>query len=119
MLLSHQKAVPSPQRSLTSVFGMGTGVTSLPKSPAKIIIRLSFYSLLFTLYDLTQKVNKKGGQASRPISTGQLKSLPTLHIQPINPVVFRGPSVPLSGMGYLIFGEAWCLDAFSTYPFAT
>ena len=37
MLLSHRDspAIPSPQASLTSVFGMGTGVASLLKTPAK------------------------------------------------------------------------------------
>jgi hypothetical protein len=32
------------------------------------------------------------GQASRPISTGQLNVLPRLHIRPINVVVYDGPS---------------------------
>ena len=37
VLLSHSasQAVPSAQKSLTSVFGMGTGVTSLPLPPKK------------------------------------------------------------------------------------
>ena len=34
--------------------------------------------------------DKINGQASRPISTGKLNPLLGLHIQPINPVVFRG-----------------------------
>jgi len=46
--------------------------------------------------------------------------LRVLHSQPIYPVVFRGPSVvPEGTKGYLIFGGAWRLDAFSAYPFAT
>ena len=38
MLLSHTiaRAIPSPQESLTSEFGMGSGVASLLKTPAKI-----------------------------------------------------------------------------------
>lgn len=32
------------------------------------------------------------GQAERAISTGQLNALLRLHIQPINVVVFHGPS---------------------------
>ena len=34
------------------------------------------------------------GQASRPISIGQLNALPHLHLRPINLVVSEGPSVP-------------------------
>jgi len=75
--------------------------------------------------------------------------LPALHLRPIDPVIFREPSVqpltsfqclpaafggsvhrsPGSGgrrwsevsgwMGDLVFGGAWRLDAFSAYPFAT
>ena len=33
----------------------------------------------------------KGGQASRPIRTGQVKPSRVLRLQPVNPVVFRGP----------------------------
>ena len=54
----------------------------------------------------------------RPISTGQLNTLPRLHSQPINPVVFRG-SYSLKGMGKLILESASRLDAFSAYPFRT
>ena len=62
---------------------------------------------------------EKGGQASRLISTGQLKPLPVLHFRPIDPVVYREPSDPAeAGKGDLIFGGAWRLDAFSAYPFA-
>jgi hypothetical protein len=34
----------------------------------------------------------RGGQARRPISTGQLSALPRVHLPPINLVVFQGPS---------------------------
>src|SRR5690606_17611420 len=54
----------------------------------------------------------------RPISTGQLNTLPRLHFQPINPVVFRG-SYSHEGMGKLILELASRLDAFSAYPFRT
>ena len=40
------------------------------------------------------------GQASRPISTGQLSVLPHLHIRPINLVVFEGSSVPMFPSGW-------------------
>ena len=46
-------------------------------------------------YILTQaKLFKNYGQASRPISTSKLNSLPNLHIWPINLVVYQGPLVP-------------------------
>ena len=62
---------------------------------------------------------KKGGQAARPISTGQLRLSPVLHLRPIYPVISRGPSDSPKRMGDLVFGGAWRLDAFSAYPFAT
>ncbi len=58
------------------------------------------------------------GQASRPISTGKLNALLRLHTQPINVVVYNGPSGDCS-RGYLILKEASRLDAFSGYPFRT
>ena len=58
------------------------------------------------------------GQASRPISTGQLNALLRLHTRPINVVVYNGPSGDCS-QGYLILKEASRLDAFSGYPFRT
>lgn len=58
------------------------------------------------------------GQASRPISTGKLNTLLRLHTQPINVVVYNGPSGDCS-QGYLILKEASRLDAFSGYPFHT
>ena len=35
---------------------------------------------------------EKHGQAERPISTGQLNTLPCVHLPPINLVVYEGPS---------------------------
>ena len=58
------------------------------------------------------------GQASRPISTGQLSTLLYLHTRPINVVVYNGPLGDCS-QGYLILKEASRLDAFSGYPFRT
>ena len=62
--------------------------------------------------------NEDYGQASRPISTGKLKTLLLLHFRPINLVVSEGPSAA-EAEGYLIFGWASRLDAFSAYPFRT
>ena len=59
------------------------------------------------------------GQASRPISTGQLNTLLRLHTQPINVVVYNGPLGVAYAQGYLILKEASRLDAFSGYPFRT
>ena len=49
-------------------------------------------------------------QAYRAISTGQLSTLPHLHLQPIDVVVYHGPQ------GYLVLRGASRLDAFSGYP---
>ena len=54
----------------------------------------------------------------RPISTGQLKTLPSLHLRPINLVVSQG-SYRTGSVGNLILGWAWRLDAFSAYPLRT
>jgi EmrB/QacA subfamily drug resistance transporter len=90
-LLSHtlSRAVQSALRGLTSVFGMGTGV-----SPAV------FY-----------------GQAERAISTGKLHALLHFHIQPIKHVVFDCALLYPFGLGDLILRRASRLDAFSGYHF--
>ena len=54
----------------------------------------------------------------RPISTCLLNGSLHLHIMPINLVVFKG-SYLFETMGYLIFGSASRLDAFSVYPIRT
>ena len=59
------------------------------------------------------------GQASRSISTGQLHTLLRFHTQPINVVVFNGPSGISRIQGDLILGGASRLDAFSGYPVRT
>ena len=92
-LLSHAvaRAVPLAQEGLTSVFGMGTGVTPPTESPENLnkLNRQSRVSLVS--YDLPAKLalSKSYGQASGLISTGQLNVLLRLHIQPINVVVFH------------------------------
>ena len=48
------------------------------------------------------------------VSTGQLRRLPALHTRPIDPVVFREPS--LLRAGGLILRRASRLYAFSVYP---
>ncbi len=52
------------------------------------------------------------------ISTSQLQQLLVVHIWPINPMVYRGPSKQIV-YGNLISKQASRLDAFSGYPFRT
>ena len=49
----------------------------------------------------------------RVISTARLRTLPPVHLPPINVVVSNDPK------GDLILRLASCLDAFSTYPYPT
>ena len=110
--VSHQ--VSSTLRTLTSVFGMGTGVSSslsspdfLPSiAPSKLnntttLSLMSFFTWL----------------SPRPISTDQLNTLLHLHLRPINHIVFMGSYC--SRMGNLILEGASRLDAFSVYPVRT
>ena len=114
-LLSHtvSRAVPSALRGLTAVFGMGTGVSLSLKPPEcqtaspqySTALRLEGVSapgqlkcLPFRRGPLSQDRNRaeslsrENGQASRAISTAQLKALLPLHLRPINVVVYHGPS---------------------------
>ena len=85
-LLSHPvtRAVPSALEGLTSVFGMGTGVTPPPWSPGTVNP---------TNREGGEEPGKNGiyGQAARPISTGKLNPFLGLHLRPINLVIFEGP----------------------------
>ena len=61
------------------------------------------------------------GQAERAISTGKLRVLPLLHLQPINQVVFLGPSYPLR-VGRSHLEECFpliCIQRLSLPNFAT
>ena len=82
-------AVSSAQKSLTSVFGMGTGGASLLWSPDKLTDL--FFSDLQPLpsaqsrrESFKTRVNRKYGQASRSISIARLNTLLHLYLQPIN-----------------------------------
>ena len=118
-LLSRDPAVrvPSALESLTSVFGMGTGVTSpllppdddldLSKSylcrrlvPSKLhntcglTVRLSPLTTLVVTIVSIQITSKKFRSSPRPISIGQLNTLLRLHFRPINHVVYMGSYQP-------------------------
>ena len=79
VLLSHpaSQAVPSALKSLTSVFGMGTGVTS-SLSPPKLYDKINTrdHAETWSLWkqnmgnNFKRRITNKNGQASRPISTG-------------------------------------------------
>jgi hypothetical protein len=97
VLLSHaaSRAVPSALRGLTSVFGMGTGVTLSTKPPENLkeqklkgfenrIVKLKAEPCKHLLL-----VSKFYGQAEGLISTGQLNVLLRFHTQPINVVVYH------------------------------
>ena len=124
----------SAQVSLTSVFGMGTGGT-LPSSTPTDLTGLVYHnwSTLSSIFqkDVPSKLNNHCSHffvdlkvsselwsSPRPISTRLLNGSLHLHIVPINLVVFKG-SYLFETMGYLIFGSASRLDAFSVYPIRT
>ena len=58
-------------------------------------------------------------QVDGPISIAKLNALLRVHTQPINVVVFDGPSGGSSPQRELILGGASRLDAFSGYPVRT
>src|SRR3954464_7285185 len=144
VLLSHtvSHAVPSALKGLTSGFGMGPGVSPSPKPPndqpptpgkhqGAGRTRPSRQGSIILLYagfpvvswephrdaNISQRfiLNVQCVKATRPISTGRLHTSPRFHLQPINPVVYRGPYTP-KGVGELISRKASRLDAFSGYP---
>ena len=124
----------SAQVSLTSVFGMGTGGTSPSSTPTDLtgsvyhnwftlssVFRrtcLQNWIITASIFSLTLRVSSELWSSPRPISTRLLNGSLHLHIMPINLVVFKG-SYLFETMGYLIFGSASRLDAFSVYPIRT
>ena len=104
--------VLSTQVSLTTVFGMGTGGPSPLSAPTNE----RGLSKLNNERKEWQDINH-WGLSPRPISIRWLNTLPCLHLEPINLVVYKG-SYCLR-MGYLILRTASRLDAFSVYPIRT
>jgi hypothetical protein len=93
VLLSHAvpHAVPSALKGLTSGFGMGPGVSPSPWPPKLYgdvrALRLSTGRPHLGNRTVDANNKKSRSQATRPISTGQLHTLPCFHLRPINPVV--------------------------------
>ena len=97
-------------KSLTSEFGMGSGISSSPVPPEKMCQIIESYIhvqkttleiffklislaavtdlLSITTQDAGNEQLKKKGQANGLISIGQLNVLLRLHLQPINHVIF-------------------------------
>src|ERR687893_1542941 len=101
-LLSHEVslAVPSALTGLTSLFGMGRGVSPPPSSPFlkglySIVKAALAASDLWKLHSATKPLSP------RLISTTRLNTSLHLHLWPINLVVYQ-ESYSLEGMGGLI-----------------
>ena len=103
--------VPSALAGLTSVFGMGTGVTP-PLWPPEHLLSTRAKAHLEPSIASTSVIDP----SPRPISTGQLNTLLCLHFRPIDVVVYHGPYL-VNPVGNLILERASHLDAFSAYPF--
>ena len=73
--------VPSALTGLTSVFGMGTGVTLSLWPPKSVVNRCATH-----LKD-SRASTSVFKPSPRPISTGRLNVLPCLHLRPINVMV--------------------------------
>ena len=110
-------AVPSARAGLTSLFGMGRGVSPPPSSP--LIKRIySVVSPRRGQRPIPENCIGEKPSSPRLISTTRLNTSPCLHLWPINLVVYQ-ESYPLEEVGDLISRRASRLDAFSGYPFRT
>ena len=119
VLLSQGRSsqVPSALEGLTSVFGMGTGVTP-PLWPPKSVVNFERRSGR-TGSAATRGLHSEHERlctnpSPRPISTGQLNTLLCVHFRPINVVFCHGP-YQVDPVGRFILEEASRLDAFSGY----
>ena len=109
-LSSHQvaPAVLSPLTSLTTVFGMGTGVASSLESPGNP-----------TLQGVAKlQCCRSNDIKPSTVSTALLNGSHRLHIPPINQLISLG-SYLVNPVGGLILRWASHLDAFSAYPVRT
>ena len=91
------RPVPSAQEGLTSVFGMGTGVAPPPWSPEALrgpdgrAAIPAQYPDIYAGQDSGSDDTRLSEEASRPISTARLNTLPCLHLRPIKLVVSEWP----------------------------
>ena len=79
--------LPSALRSLTSVFGMGTGVTFSLSPPDYVILRV-IPSKLDNAEEELQ--SNQMWLSPRSISICQLHVSPRFHLRPINLIIFQG-----------------------------
>ena len=136
--------VPSAMKSLTTVFGMGTGGSSSLLPPYWLYHIFSRWNIrtLFECFKAHSQLHKSFSQISfpsryllflvrfaslplvsrlspRPISINQLNTLLYLHLWPINLVVFKG-SYSCDGISYLKVGFTLrCFQRLSRPYFAT
>ena len=82
--------LPSALRSLTSVFGMGTGVTFSLSSPNYLIRRFVLSKLDNAEEEMNHFVINLNWLSPRPISICQLHVSPRFHPKPINLIIFQG-----------------------------
>ena len=112
--VSHQ--LLSALRSLTAVFGMGTGVSFLPLPPHSLLELAR--SKLNIFYQVKTFIALLFWSSPRLISTGPLQASRLFHSRPIYLIVSE-VSYFLEEMGNLILRGASHLDAFSAYPVRT
>ena len=110
-------AVSSARERLTSVFGMGTGITTLLWSPGIKTMLRRVKKNAKSKVCLSRK--RQYGQASRTVSIARLNTSLCVHLRPINQMISLGPLGWLNHQGSLVLGRASRLDAFSGYPFRT
>src|SRR5690606_37802719 len=80
--------LPSAQKSLTAVFGMGTGVASLPSSLDYFCLSLFAQNWINDIG--TCKDSVQIWLSPRSISIRQLHMSPRFHLEPIYLIVFEG-----------------------------
>ena len=80
--------LPSALKSLTSVFGMGTGVASSPSLPDYLVKKNIVLSKLDNV--ILGKLRFKHWLSPRTISIRQLHVSPHFHLGPINLIIFQG-----------------------------
>ena len=97
---------------LTAVFGMGTGVATRVWSPG----RRACINKAAVRVDVRDRIQRGEVNAVKrsAVSTGQLRTLLSLHTPPIDLVIFQEPSQQAAGG--LILRRVSRLYAFSVYP---